>query len=416
MRVALNTMGCKLNQAETEILACQFASAGFNLVAPSEDADIYILNTCTVTRTADSKARRWLRMAHRRNPSALVVSLGCYAQRSPRELERIEGVDLVVGNEDKLRLLDILEGSGYLPGFTPPCNDSSDNNFRTRAFIKVQDGCRSFCTYCIVPLVRNQERSVPAECVTSEIKTLVAAGYKEVVLTGVKVGTYLSDGIDLAGLLARILGETEVARLRISSLQPQEISHNLISMWRDSRLCRHFHLSLQSGSDSVLERMERRYSTRDYLKAITLIRGMVPGMAITTDIIVGFPGETDAEFEDSFRFCRYVGFSRIHVFSYSSREGTKAAGMMEQVKDTAKKQRSREMLALAKESLGKFNSKFLGKDISVLWENEENGFWAGYTDNYIKVYAKSDKDLTNKLSMVNLTGIRGEGARGDLLT
>ncbi len=414
-RVALDSLGCKLNQAETELLAKQLAEAGYWLVSPADEADVYILNTCTVTHIADGKSRHRLRLAHRRNPDALVVAAGCYAQRAPQELAQIEGVDLVVGNDEKLYLLRLLGESGHLT--SPGCirgNSTSSHydGFRTRAFIKVQDGCHSFCSYCIVPLVRSREKSTPVDQVVAEVEHRIANGYKEVVLTGVKIGSYKSDGVNLKGLLEHILSETDVARLRLSSLQPQEISPELIGLWRDSRLCRHFHLSLQSGSDGVLNRMNRRYSVNDYQQAVSLIQALVPVAAITTDIIVGFPGETDEEFEQSYNLCRQMGFARIHVFTYSPRQGTQAAQLSQQVGDKVKKQRSQKMLALAKESTQNFSHQFLGRTMMVLWEKRTNGLWSGLTDNYIKVYTKSDKDLTNKLLPVKLVDIRGDGVWG----
>ncbi len=415
-RVALDSLGCKLNQAETELLAKQLAEAGYRLVSSAGEADVYILNTCTVTHIADSKSRHRLRVAHHRNPDALVVAAGCYAQRAPQELAQIEGVDLVLGNDEKPYLLRLLEESGRLtsPGCVQGNSTSSHyNGFKTRAFIKVQDGCHNFCSYCIVPLVRSKEKSTPVVQVVAEVGHRITNGYKEVVLTGVKIGSYNSDGVNLKGLLEHILAETDVARLRLSSLQPQEISPELIGLWRDKRLCRHFHLSLQSGSDGVLNRMKRRYSVSDYQQAVSLIRALVPEAAITTDVIVGFPGETDEEFEQSYNFCRQMGFARIHVFTYSPRQGTQAAQMPEQVGDRAKKQRSQNLLALAKESTHNFSQRFLGKTIPVLWEKQSDGLWSGLTDNYIKVYTRSSKDLTNKLLPVKLVEISGDGVWGD---
>ncbi len=417
MRVALDSLGCKLNQAETELLAKQLAEAGYYLVSPTDEADVYILNTCTVTHIADSKSRHRLRLAHRRNPDALVVATGCYAERAPQELAQIEGVDLVVGNDEKPYLLRLLEESGRLT--SPGCvrgnsTNSHYNGFRTRAFIKVQDGCSSFCSYCIVPLVRVREKSTPVDQIVAEVRHRMANGYKEVVLTGVKIGSYNSDGVNLKGLLEHILGETDITRLRLSSLQPQEISPELIGLWRDSRLCRHFHLSLQSGSDGVLNRMKRRYSVSDYQRAVSLIRALVPEAAITTDIIVGFPGETEEEFEQSYNFCRQMEFARIHVFTYSPRRGTQAARMPGQVRDTVEKQRSQNLLALAKECIQSFSQRFLGRTMPVLWEKQTDRLWSGLTDNYIKVYTKSKKDLTNKLLPVKLIDIREDGVWGEV--
>ena len=409
MRVALDSLGCKLNQAETELLAKQFTEAGYKLVSPADGADVYILNTCTVTHIADRKSRHWLRLAHRRNPDARLVVTGCYAQRAPQELARIEGIDLVLGNEQKPHLLRLLEESGCLsrPACVPGDSTSSAHTgFRTRALVKIQDGCNNLCSYCIVPLVRGREKSLPLDQVVAEVRHRTANGYKEVVLTGVKIGSYSYNGVNLRGLLEHILAETDVARLRLSSLQPQEISPELIALWRDERLCRHFHLSLQSGSDSVLRRMRRRYSISDYLQSVSLIRALVPEAAITTDVIVGFPGEASSEFQESYKLCQKLEFARIHVFPYSPREGTQANQMPNQVEDRVKKQQSQRMLALAEESAQSFNKRFFEKTMPVLWEKwSGDGLWSGHTDNYIKVYARSNKDLTNKLLPVKLVEV-----------
>ncbi len=409
-------MGCKLNQAETELLAREFAEAGYELVSAAGEADVYILNTCTVTHIADSKSRHWLRLARRQNPHALVVATGCYAQRAPQELTQIEEVGLVLNNDEKPHLLRLLEEYGHIGSPVSVQGDSTTsyhNGFRTRAFIKIHDGCNSFCAYCIVPLVRGREKSLPVDQVIAEVRHRVAQGYTEVVLTGVKIGSYNYNGVNLTGLLGQILAETDVARVRLSSLQPQEITPDLIGLWHDPRLCRHFHLSLQSGSDSVLSRMKRRYSPSEYQESVSLIRSLVPEAAITTDVIIGFPGETEAEFNESYDFCRQMGFARIHVFPYSPRQETQAAQMPNQVEDKVKKQRSQKMLALAKESAQNFSQQFLGKTMTVLWEKQsEDGIWSGHTDNYIKVYTKSSEDLTNKLLSVKLVKVSGDGVWG----
>ncbi len=412
-KIAFDCLGCKLNQAETELFARQSAEAGYELVSPTDKADIYVLNTCTVTHIADRKSRHLLRLARRRNPGARLVAIGCYAERSSREIARIDGVDLVLGNKQKPFLFQRLRESGG-----PSCPSTTRmeypaDGYRTRAFIKVQDGCRNFCTYCIVPLVRGNEKSVPARQVMAEVGQRVASGAKEVVLTGTEIGAYRSDGVNLKGLLERILAETGVTRLRLSSLQPREISPELIALWQDQRLCPHFHLSLQSGSNAVLSRMKRRYTTRDYREAVSLIRGVVPEAAITTDIIVGFPGETGAEFRESFDFCRRMAFARIHVFPYSPRPGTEAARMPGQVDTKIKKQRSGEMLALAKESARSFQQRFLDRTMPVLWEKRDKGVWSGLTANYIKVYTRSDNDLTNRIIPVRMMKIKGDRVLGE---
>ncbi len=398
--IALDTVGCKLNQAESQLFARQFAERGYRVVSSANGADVYILNTCTVTHVADSKCRRRLNQARRRNPDALVVAIGCYVERARQDLAGLNGVDLVLDNRQKVNLVSRLEESGYLSPPSVPASTKAD--FRTRAFVRVQDGCNNFCSFCIVPLVRGRERSVPVEQVLAEVSQRVADGDKEVVLTGTEIGAYNHRGVNLSGLLKRILEETEIARLRLSSLQPQEITPELLGLWRDERLCRHFHLSLQSGSDAVLGRMGRRYNAADYKRAVDLIREAVPGAAVTTDIIVGFPGETEAEFEESYNFASQMRFARIHVFPYSPRPGTKAAAMPGKVEDGVKQERSRRMRALGRAGVRNFRKRFLGKTVMVLWEKQSCGVWSGLTDNYIRVFTKNDRDLTNKLVPVKL--------------
>ncbi len=417
MKIALETLGCKLNQAETELLARQFVEAGHILVSSVDEADIYILNTCTVTHIADVKSRHLLRLAHRRNANALVVATGCYAQRVPQELAQIEGVSLVAGNNEKPHLRQLLEESGCLRNPTSVQGDYAtdyESVFRTRAFIKVQDGCNNFCSYCIIPLVRGREKCLPVDQVITEVRHRVASGAKEVVLTGTEIGSYNYNGTGLKSLLEHILIETGVTRLRLSSLQPQQISPELIGLWHDQRLCPHFHLSLQSGSDAVLRRMKRRYCAGDYREAVSLIRALVPDVAITTDIIVGFPGETEEEFEESYEFCRQMGFARIHVFPYSPRRGTEAARTPTRVPDSVKTQRNQNLRALARECAQDYSQRFLGRSMSVLWEKQSGGIWSGHTGNYIKIYTKSTKDLTNKLTPVKLMEIYKDGVWGEM--
>jgi len=410
-RVAFDTLGCKLNQAETEQLARELVAAGYELVSSVDEADIYILNTCTVTHIADRKSRNLLRQAHRRNGAARLIAIGCYAERSPQELACIEGVDLVLGNEQKAHILNNLCELGCstsLSSITPSLYSWG----RNRSFVKIQDGCNNFCSYCIVPLVRSRVESWPLEQIIAEVKNRVADGVKEVVITGTEIGAYDSNGVDLTGLLKRILAETTVTRLRLSSLQPQEISTELLELSKDRRLCPHFHLSLQSGSAPVLERMKRRYTLSDYQGAVAMIREVMPDAAITTDIIVGFPGETEIEFEESYEFCRQTGFARIHVFPYSRRTGTEASGMPYQVSERLKRERVQKMLALAEESASIFKQRFLGRTMPVLWEQKSSGVWSGYTGNYIRVYNKSNEDLSNQLIQLKLESIYKDGVWG----
>ncbi|HXZ30372.1 MAG TPA: MiaB/RimO family radical SAM methylthiotransferase, partial [Dehalococcoidia bacterium] len=318
MRVAFYTLGCKLNQAETESLVDQFSQSGFQLVPPDDVADVYIANTCTVTHIADRKSRHWLRLARRRNPQALIIATGCYAQRSRRDLAQL--ADIVVDNQEKEHLLTLtqtlsLEGRGLGEG-EPKQSQVPAPAVRTRSLIKIQDGCHGPCTYCIVPKVRPREYSLPASQIIDEVKQKAARGYREVVLTGTKVGSYRDGSVDLKDLIHRILRDTGIERLRLSSLQPSEISSELLALWQDERLCPHFHLALQSGSDTMLQRMKRSYSLNQYQSAVNLIREKMPDAAVTTDIMVGFPGESDKEFEQSYFFCEQAGFANIHVFPF----------------------------------------------------------------------------------------------------
>jgi MiaB-like tRNA modifying enzyme len=423
VRIAFYTLGCKLNQAETESLAARFSEAGYQIVSLGDVADIYVANTCTVTHIADRKSRHWLRLARRRNPQAFIIATGCYAQRAPQELASI--ADLILNNEEKEHMLATVADLSLCD---PQAATTMPSNVvgRVRSLIKIQDGCHSPCAYCIVPKVRSHEYSVPASQIIGEIKQRVAVGYKEAVLTGTKIGCYRDDSVNLKGLVERILCDTDIERLHLSSLQPQEISPEFLVLWREDvlnnseryRLCRHFHLALQSGSDSVLQKMRRCYSLDGYHKVLSLVKETIPGVAITTDIMVGFPGEDDDEFEQSYWFCQQAGFANIHVFPFSPRPGTGAAEMPDQVKDQIKKERTQKMLELARTCRHKFEERFLGQIMLVLWEKEVNigsGVYSGLTDNYIRVFTWSDKPLTNEVVPVKLTGFHNQGMWGELV-
>jgi len=413
-------LGCKLNQAETESLANRFSQAGFQLVTPGDGADIYIANTCTVTHIADRKSRHWLRLARRRNPQALIIATGCYAQRNRQELAQL--ADIVVDNKEKEHLLALtqtlsLERRGLGEGETKQ-SQMLAATVRTRSLIKIQDGCHSPCTYCIVPKVRPHEYSLPASQIIDEVKQKVALGYKEVVLTGTKVGSYRDGSADLGVLVQRILTSTGIERLRLSSLQPSEISSEFLALWQDERLCRHFHLALQSGSETVLQRMKRSYSLDQYQRTVNLIKDRIPEAAITTDIMVGFPGESDEEFEQSYSFCQQAGFANIHVFPFSPRPETAAAGMPEQIKDKAKAEHNQRMLELSRSCRRRFCEQFLGQTMPVLWEQETSpgsGIYSGLTGNYIRVFTGSEKSLNNEITPVKLVGFHNQGMWGELV-
>ena len=417
--VAIETHGCKLNQADTLMLARTFAEAGFRHVDTGEGADVYVVNSCTVTHVADRKARHSLRAARRRNPGATIVATGCYAQRSPDELRELEEIDLVIGNADKSTLVrQVIEWMG-LPDTVPPIGDAGRPApapaARIRAMVKIQEGCDQVCAYCIVPKVRGRERSIPVKQVVEEVTRLVAEGYMEVVLTGTQLGTYGFEwpGVSLRGLIQAVLSETGAPRLRVSSLQPQEIDRALLECWSDKRLCPHFHLPLQSGSAGILKSMRRRYTPSGYAEAVELIRDRVPRASITADVIVGFPGETDEDFERTYDLCESLEFADMHVFPYSIRPGTTAAHLSGQLSPSVKTLRVRRLLELAKRQYMAFRLGLLGESRSVLWETHaassfdvgEGRRWSGLTEDYIRVAAIDARELANRFTRVRLTSV-----------
>ena len=318
-------LGCKLNQSEAEALSLAFARAGYDIVAPADGPDVFVLNSCTVTHVADRKSRQMLRRAKRRNPGSQVIATGCYAHRAPQDLEAMAEVDLVVDNRDKMRLLEIL-GVPEADVAVPP------NGRRARSMVKIQEGCNQVCAYCIVPKTRGRERSLPIDEILGTMRARTSAGYREIVLTGTQLGSYgFEFGPPPDGrtwyeeLVRRALDETGVTRLRFSSLQPREITDGMIDLYRAGRLCPHVHIPLQSGSDAVLRRMRRRYTPADFRRCVDRLRAAAPGIAITTDIIVGFPGETEADFNATVALAEDVAFAQVHVFPYSHRPGTSAA-------------------------------------------------------------------------------------------
>jgi len=396
---AVHTLGCKLNQAESEALAADLAARGLT-VTTGNTADILIINTCSVTHVADSKSRHLVRMLRALNPGSVIAVTGCYAERAGEELIRC-GADIVSGNRDKAMLANLLAAG--LP--QKSTGAAAKGAGRARSFIKIQDGCNRFCTYCIVPLLRPTLYSKDAGSVIREIRARSGDGYREIVLTGTEIGSYCSNGLELTELIKLILRETPVARLRLSSLQPQDITGDLLGLWQDSRLCRHFHMALQSGSGGVLKRMGRRYTAGIFRKAVEMVRAAVPDASVTTDIIVGFPGESQDEFRESFEFCRRMNFAALHIFPYSIRPGTLAARLPGKVSGMVKKERSRIMLELAANSADEFAGRFMGRTGVVLWEKEVrqgSGIYSGLTDNYIRTYARSSRVIANTISEVRL--------------
>jgi threonylcarbamoyladenosine tRNA methylthiotransferase MtaB len=429
------------------VLARRFIEAGYRVVDASEAADVVVLNTCTVTATADSKARQALRAAHRANPKALIVATGCYAQRAAEELSRMEAVSLVVGNTQKDQLVPLVkaalagrirlrrteqldpvgrlgtESGASLEAATrhPSAEGPGPATPRSRAMVKIQEGCNQVCAYCIVPKVRGRERSVAAHSLVAEINYRAGQGCREVVLTGTQLGSYGYDipGASLLRLLRRILAETEAPRLRVSSLQPQEITPELLELWQDRRLCPHFHIPLQSGSDRILRAMRRRYTTAQFASTVELVRREAPNAGITSDLIVGFPGEGEEEFNESRRFARSMEFSDTHVFPFSPRPGTSARYLTGQVPGPLQKARTAEILEDAAEGFRTFRARQLGQTRRVLWESvretETGQAWSGLTDNYIRVRAIEGGDLRNRIMPARLLQLNGDFVAAQVL-
>ena len=431
MRIHLSSLGCKLNQAEMDDLAARLVHQGHKVVASPLEADLCILNTCAVTHVAAQKSRQALRRLHRDNPQARLVATGCYAELSPGELEGLPGMERAVGNADKpdlASLLGLLDPSRapVLVDFPRPASTAIP---RTRALVKIQDGCDNACTYCIIHAARGPQRSRPAGEILAEVRARLAAGHREIVLTGVHVGAYGRDlrrtgsdrsAVDLWGLVRHILDETEVPRLRLSSIEPWDLPQEALALWRDVRLCRHLHLPLQSGSDATLARMGRRYTSAGFAALVDAARAAIPELAVTTDVIVGFPGETEADFLQSLEFVREMGLARVHVFPYSSRPGTPAAQMPGPVPAQVKAAWARRMREVAAGSSLAFRRRFLGRQVEVLWESrrpgDEGPVWRGLSDHYLRVEATAppDQNLGNSFGRVRIQDLTRDGLHGQM--
>lgn len=475
MKVYLSTLGCKLNESELEAWARQFGDEGYAIVNDPQDADLVVLNTCTVTHVAARKSRQMARQLARANPKAKLVLTGCYVSISPDEAQSLPNVALIVPNADKDQLVQIADSrwriadsqersaNGNEPNTTsdtpyatsdlpyaildadvetqaagrdPTPLGTRHSPLRTRAFVKIQDGCNMSCTYCIIPLARGKESSRPLVEVVNQVRALVNADYQEIILTGVQISSYrwANSKFALRDLVAAILAETNVPRLRLTSIAPWDLDESLLDLFSDSRLCRHLHLSLQSGSDTVLRRMRRPYTTAQFARAVELAREKIPDVGITTDVIVGFPGESDTEFEQSLEFVERMQFSRVHVFPYSARAGTLAATLPLQVDDRTKASRMKQMQTIADASRRAFAKRFIGRAMMVLWETQErmndasqgitgdssvfrpsSFVWSGYTDNYIRVLAQCDNDLHNQITTTRLVKSIDDGAIGEVI-
>jgi len=405
MQVHLKTLGCRLNEAELETWAQAFQAKGHSITRNINHAQLVVLNSCAVTQDAVRKSKQLIRRIHRDNPQAKLVVSGCYATLNEDEAAQLMGVDLIVGNQDKTQLVEKALSELNLDSMptmsTEPGEVSLFSRGRQRAFVKVQDGCRYRCTFCIVTVARGEERSRSIDDVIAEINALHNQGIKEAIITGVHLGGYGSDiDSNLVELVKAILERTEIPRLRMGSLEPWELPEGFFELFKNPRLMPHLHLPLQSGSDSVLRRMARRCKTEEFANLVTEARATIPHFNVTTDIIVGFPGETEQEWQESISYIKNIGFGHIHIFSYSPREGTKAAGLPNQINQEVKKQRSRELHDIAENMKQAFVTQNIGLQAPVLWEGQTETLkdgqirYFGYTPNYLRVACDIDINTT----------------------
>lgn len=422
-KVAFYTLGCKVNQYETNAMIEKFINKKYGIVDFEEVADIYIVNTCTVTNVSDRKSRQIIRRAKQINPDSLLVVTGCYAQVGAKELEQIKEIDLIVGNSEKKNIVEIVENYvGVAPlGDTQNSKTNiteigSQKEFvelgtttyteKTRAVIKVQDGCNNFCSYCIIPYAKGRVRSRKLENIIDEIKAIVEKGIQEVVITGIHVASYGLDfkdsNIRLIDLLEKINQIEGLKRIRLGSLEPNIITDEFVERLKSlDKICEHFHLSLQSGCTETLKRMNRKYTTEDFEKVVQRLRNAFPNVVLTTDIIVGFPDETEEEFNTTYEYLKKIEFYKMHVFKYSQRKGTRAAVMPNQVDSKIKEERSHKLIELSNKHEKKFLEKYIGKEVEVLFEQKDNGYIKGHTSNYILVKTK-EAEIENKIKKVKI--------------
>ena len=426
-RVAFTTLGCKVNQYDSDAMRSLFLRRGYE-AAEGEDADVYVINTCSVTSVGDKKSRQMIRRIRREHPGAVIVAAGCYAQVAPEEIAKT-GCDVIIGNQDRLHVVDYVEEAMREKGTL--INRVSDimkvsefenltvdpeGEEKTRAFIKVQEGCNNYCTFCIIPYARGRLKSRRLEDAVAEARLLAARGYREIVLTGIHLGNYgkdLRDGTTLSSLVDALLAIPGLARIRLGSIESVEVSDELIRLIRDEeRVCCHLHLPLQSGSDAVLRRMNRHYSLREFKDLIAGLREKIPGLALTTDLIVGFPGETEELFQETLETLRELRFSGIHVFPYSRRTGTPAASYPDQVPMAVKKDRVHRVEEVEKGISREFRSAFVGKTVRVLTEEVKDGLYEGLSDEYIRVSVKGDGIEKGRVYRVTVEDVTDDGLIG----
>ena len=430
--VAFCTLGCKVNQYETNAMIEQFINKGYTIKEFNEKADIYIINTCTVTNMADRKSRQMLRRVKEINPNALVVACGCYAQVAKEELEKISEIDLIYGTNEKNKIAEYIEeyqktyqkGTEVAKGTVPNGKvtdvmyqkefldfGTTDYTEKTRAVIKVQDGCDRFCSYCIIPYARGHVRSRKIESVVEEITKIAQKGIKEVVITGIHVASYGKDFKEkkqLIDLLEEINKIDGIERIRLGSLEPTLINEEFLErLTKLEKICDHFHLSLQSGCDETLKRMNRRYTTEEFKNTTELLRKAYPNVSLTTDIIVGFPGETEEEFNKTYEFLKDINFYQMHIFKYSPRKGTKAAVMANQIDGKVKEERSNKLIELSHQNEIKHNEKEIGKELEVLWEEQDGDYIKGHTTNYkvVKIHYQNIENTITKVEIERLENL-----------
>jgi threonylcarbamoyladenosine tRNA methylthiotransferase MtaB len=430
-KVAFYTLGCKVNQYETEAMIEIFEKDGYEHVDSHEFADVYVINTCTVTHMSDRKSRQYIRRMKKVNPDARIVVVGCYSQVSPEEILDIEDVNLVMGTSDRKNIVEALKNIDLNSKHSTVDDIMKIKEFedmevkqtddKTRAFMKIQDGCDRYCTYCIIPYARGRVRSRDIESIVSEADTLSKAGYKEVVLTGIHVASYgkdiRDDKLTLLDVIRRVSEVDGIERIRLSSVEPILFTDEFVEEIKSNKkLCPHYHLSLQSGCDDTLKRMNRRYTTTEYKEIVERLRSTIPDVAITTDVIVGFPGETEEEFESTYNFLKDIELTQMHVFKYSVRKGTPAAAMEDQIDPQIKHDRSEKLISLSKENFDAFRRRYIGRELDVLFEkNIESNKYEGLTSNYIRVLAESDEDIEGQIKKVKIIAVNHDNLEGNLV-
>ena len=431
-KVAFYTLGCKVNQYETEAMLEMFKKDGYVQVESEDFADVYVINTCTVTHMSDRKSRQYIRRMKKKNPDAIIAVVGCYSQVSPEEILDIEEVNLVMGTNERRQIVEEIKKIDANKKVSTVDDimkvrafeeiEISQSNGKTRAFMKIQDGCDRFCTYCIIPYARGGKvRSRSIESILEEANKLANNGYKEIVLTGIHVASYGKDLREEQITLLNVIKEIDkiegIKRIRLSSVEPVLFTDDFVSeVSKMEKVCPHYHLSLQSGCDETLKRMNRRYTIEEYKTIVDRLRENIPNVAITTDVIVGFPGETNDEFSKTYEFLKEIELSQMHIFKYSPRKGTPAATMENQIDPQMKQLRSDKLLNLNKENFNKFASRFIDKELDVLFEsNVVDGMYEGLTTNYIRVVVPSEKDIQGEILRVKITKVKDENVEGILV-